>query len=69
MDACDALIKWDEFEKESNYGWEIDRIFPECKAIELGIKPELYNASINLRVLHYLNNRIECVVAALPMEL
>lgn len=48
-DACGALIMRDKFGKKNPFGWEIDHIYPKS----LGGGEDL----INLRPLHYLNNR------------
>lgn len=48
-DVCGALIMRDKYGKQNSFGWEIDHIFPQ----ERGGGDEW----INLRALHYLNNR------------
>jgi hypothetical protein len=48
-DACDAWINWNEFGKESAYGWEIDHVLPVCK--------NGTDNTINLRAMHWKNNR------------
>lgn len=48
-DACGALIRWDMYGvQDSEYGWEIDHIFP--KSLGGDENP------INLRALHHANN-------------
>lgn len=48
-DACGALIMRDKYGMENPFGWEVDHIFPKS----LGGNDNL----MNLRALHYLNNR------------
>ncbi len=31
FDSCGALIKYDDYGKKSEYGWEIDHIIPKVK--------------------------------------
>ncbi len=48
-DAADAWIARDQYGKETDYGWEIDHVYPES----LGGDDDL----INLRPMHWQNNR------------
>ncbi len=49
MDCCGSLIRWDEYGKQTLYGWEVDHIRP----VALGGGDELYN----LQPLQWVNNR------------
>ncbi|GAA4839486.1 HNH endonuclease signature motif containing protein [Algivirga pacifica] len=49
QDACGAWMVWSEFGQETEWGWEIDHIFPESK----GGTDHLDN----LRAMHWENNR------------
>lgn len=59
MDMCGARINKDNHGKEGDFGWEVDHIYPESKAKEKGVKPELYNDIVNLQPLHHKNNGSE----------
>lgn len=48
-DACGALIMRDKYGLENPFGWEVDHIFPKSLGGDDNI--------VNLRALHYLNNR------------
>ena len=48
-DTCGAWIAWNNYGKESDYGWEIDHTFPEA----LGGTDH----SDNSRAMHWKNNR------------
>ncbi len=48
-DPCRAWIKWDEYGKDSKYGWSIDHILPES----LGGT----DRNENLRAMHFKNNQ------------
>lgn len=49
QDSCGAWIMKNQFGKETKFGWEIDHILPVSK----GGNDDL----VNLRPMHYLNNR------------
>lgn len=56
-DAAGAIIKKDDRRVESEYGWEVDHVFPKAKLKERGIPEELWDAMVNLRPFHAQNNR------------
>lgn len=49
QDACLAWIKWNEYGRETIFGWEIDHILPEAK--------NGTDHTDNLRPFHWKNNR------------
>lgn len=56
-DACGAwMIKGKYNDRDSIYGWEVDRIYPESKLKELGVPQELIDDIANLRPLNWKNN-------------
>lgn len=57
-DACDAWIIYDHFgNTDSDYGWEIDHIYPQSKLADAGIDSTLIDNVKNLRPLQWKNNR------------
>lgn len=58
-DSCGAWIKRDQHGEEGKYGWEVDHIYPESKAIDDDIPEEKYNDIVNLQPLHHKNNGSE----------
>ena len=48
-DPCNVSIEWEEYGKQTKYGWEIDHIRP----VELGGTDDVHN----LQPLHWQNNR------------
>ena len=58
QDACGAWIAYADFNDcHSIFGWEIDHIYPIFKLQQLQIPEELWDSPINLRALHWKNNR------------
>jgi hypothetical protein len=58
MDACGAWIHYDDFENHnSEFGWEIDHVFPITKLRSLKIPRKLWNHATNIRAMHWLNNQ------------
>lgn len=58
QDACGAWIAYDDFNNyESMFGWEIDHIYPVLKLEQLGVSKELWDNPLNIRALHWKNNR------------
>ena len=57
MDAAGAIIKKDDRRVESEYGWEVDHVFPRAKLEERGIPETEWDAMVNLRPFHAQNNR------------
>lgn len=56
-DAAGAIIKKDDRRVDSEYGWEVDHVFPRAKLEERGVNEEYCDAIVNLRPFHALNNR------------
>lgn len=56
-DAAGAIIKKDDRRVDSEYGWEVDHVFPKAKLEERGIREEFWDAMVNLRPFHAQNNR------------
>ncbi len=56
---CGAWINKDKYGKEEDYGWEVDHIYPESRAIDDGVSDILYNDLKNLQPLHHKNNGYE----------
>lgn len=58
QDACGAWIAYADFNKpESMFGWEIDHIYPVFKLKQLGVSEKLWDNPLNIRALHWKNNR------------
>ena len=58
QDACGALIAYDDFNNHgSMFGWEIDHVYPIHKLKMLNVPEYLWNNPLNLRALHWKNNR------------
>lgn len=54
-DACGAWIAWNRYDdKHSQYGWQIDHIYPEARLKSL--PQESIDHPDNLRPLHWRNN-------------
>lgn len=57
FDPCRACIKEEEYgNQDSDYGWQIDHIFPEKKLQDAGVPQELIDHIDNLRPMHHKNN-------------
>jgi|JI61114C2RNA_FD_contig_21_16002591_length_432_multi_4_in_0_out_0_1 hypothetical protein len=48
LDSCGALIYWSSYGKTTDFGWQVDHVFPASK----GGKEE----HVNLRAMQYQNN-------------
>lgn len=60
QDACGALIAYDDFNnRDSMFGWEIDHIYPINQLKQMNVPEELWNHPLNLRALHWKNNRMK----------
>lgn len=56
-DASGAIIHYSEYEnRNSDYGWEIDHIYPKMLLKEAGVPEELINNPRNLRAMNWKNN-------------
>lgn len=56
-DACGAWIQRDKYnDRESDFGWEIDHVFPQSKLKENGADQEEIDNDINLRPMNWRNN-------------
>lgn len=56
-DAAGAIIKKDDRRIDSEYGWEVDHVFPKAKLEERGIPEDRWDDLVNLRPFHAHNNR------------
>lgn len=57
QDACGAWIDFNEYQnRNSNYGWEIDHIFPKSKLLEANVLLDDIDNLDNLRPLNWKNN-------------
>lgn len=57
LDAAGAIIKKDNRRVNTQFGWEIDHIYPKTKLKEAGIPENKWDDLINLRPLQADNNR------------
>lgn len=58
MDACGAWIHYVDFENhESDFGWDIDHVYPISKLRLLKVPRELWNHVTNIRAMHWKNNQ------------
>ena len=57
LDAAGAIIKKDNRRVNTQYGWEIDHIFPKAKLRDKGIPESKWDDLVNLRPLQADNNR------------
>lgn len=56
-DASGAIIHYREYkDRDSDYGWEIDHIYPKSLLLEANVPEELINDPINLRAMNWKNN-------------
>ena len=56
-DACGAWICKDNYgDKTSDFGWEVDHIYPKSRLHEMCVPIDLINDIQNLRPLHWMNN-------------
>lgn len=56
-DCCGAWIEWDQYgNDQSEFGWEIDHVFPIAKMEDIGIPEEEWHDIDNLRPMHHSNN-------------
>ena len=68
-DACNAWIIWEEYGKQTEFGWEVDHILPEVKGGTKDID--------NLRAFHWENNKskgddfpkYKCVITAYEIDI
>jgi hypothetical protein len=57
LDAAGAIIKKDNRRVNTQFGWEIDHIFPKAKLKDAGVSEDKWDDLINLQPLHADNNR------------
>lgn len=56
-DACGAWIKWDDYnQRNSDFGWEIDHVYPESLLKKKGADNDEIDNIINLRPFNWRNN-------------
>lgn len=56
-DASGAIIHYSDYkDRDSDYGWEIDHIYPKALLEEAGVPEELINDPRNLRPMNWKNN-------------
>lgn len=56
-DASGAIIHYSDYKnRDSNYGWEIDHIYPKSLLEEARVPEELINNPQNLRPMNWRNN-------------
>ena len=57
LDAAGAIMKKDNRQANTQYGWEIDHIFPKKRLKDAGIPEDKWDDLVNLRPLQADNNR------------
>ena len=56
-DASGAIIHYSDYKnRNSDYGWEIDHIYPKSLLEEAQVPEDLINNSLNLRPMNWRNN-------------
>ena len=56
-DASGAIIHYSKYkDRNSDYGWEIDHIYPKTLLLEANVPEELINDPRNLRAMNWKNN-------------
>ena len=56
-DASGAIIHYSDYKnRDSDYGWEIDHIYPRIRLEQAGVPEELINDPRNLRPMNWKNN-------------
>ena len=56
-DASGAIIHYSDYKnRDSDYGWEIDHIYPKSLLEEAQVPEDLINNSLNLRPMNWRNN-------------
>lgn len=57
LDACGAWIHYPDFENHnSDFGWDIDHVYPIAKLRTKKVPRDLWNHSSNIRAMHWKNN-------------
>lgn len=57
LDAAGAIMKKDNRKNNTQYGWEIDHIFPKKRLTEAGVPENKWDDLVNLSPLQADNNR------------
>ena len=57
LDACNAYMIYDDYGKQTLYGWEIDHVCPVSMLEELGYSEDEINNEQNLRPMNWRNNQ------------
>ena len=59
-DPCGAWIRYADFENHnSDYGWDIDHVFPVAKLRYHKVPRMLWNHTLNIRAIHWKNNLLK----------
>lgn len=56
LDACNAFMIYDDYDKQGLYGWQIDHVCPVSMLEELGYTETEIDNEQNLRAMHWRNN-------------
>lgn len=56
MDACNAFMIYDDYDKQSIYGWQIDHVCPKSLLESLGYAEDIIDNIKNLRPMQWQNN-------------
>lgn len=57
QDSCGAWIQWDKYQdRGSDFGWEVDHVFPQSVLKEKGADKDEIDCEDNLRAMNWHNN-------------